>query len=87
VRSSGYGRYLTDSTAANYLRDLGPLLLDLATSAKTNADQTGDAYDRGRQMGLYEAVSLVKIGGVWVRCPHDRCTASDARNFRSIHGI
>ncbi|WP_329482101.1 hypothetical protein OG555_07545 [Kribbella sp. NBC_01484] len=38
---------------------MGPLLLDLATSAKTNADQTGDAYDRGRQMGLYEAVSLV----------------------------
>jgi hypothetical protein len=50
---------MTDDTASNYLRDLGPLLLELATSAKEDAARTGDAYERGRQMGLYEAVSLM----------------------------
>jgi hypothetical protein len=38
-----------------------PLLMDLARTAKADADQTGDPFDRGRAMGLYEAVSLVVL--------------------------
>jgi hypothetical protein len=47
------------SPASNYLRDLGPLMLDVARAAKAEADRTADAFERGRQMGLYEAVSLL----------------------------
>jgi hypothetical protein len=50
---------MTDGTASNYLRDLGPLLLELASRAKDDAARSGDAYERGRQMGLYEAVCLL----------------------------
>ena len=34
-------------------------MLGLAQGAKDDADRTGDEYERGRQMGLYEAVSLL----------------------------
>jgi hypothetical protein len=54
-----YGCRVTDGSASNYLRDLGPLLMDLARTARADADRTGDAFDRGRSMDLYEAVSLV----------------------------
>ena len=50
---------MSAETASDYLRDLGPLLLELAHDAKKKVDRTDDAYDRGRQMGLYEAVSLL----------------------------
>ena len=50
---------MTDGSASNYLSDLGPLLMDLARTARADADRTGDPFDRGRSMGLYEAVSLV----------------------------
>jgi len=33
--------------------------MDLARIARADADRTGDAFDRGRSVGLYEAVSLI----------------------------
>lgn len=50
---------MNDTTESGYLRDLGPLLVELALSAKHEAARTGSAYERGRQMGLCEAVSLM----------------------------
>lgn len=44
-------------TGADYLRDLGRLLYDLAEAASTDAC---DDHGRGRALGLYEAVSLVE---------------------------
>jgi hypothetical protein len=50
---------VSDGTASNCLTDLGRLLLGLAQDAKDDAALSGDAFQRGRQMGLYEAVSLL----------------------------
>jgi hypothetical protein len=54
-----YGERVSDGTSNHYLRDLGPLIVDMARSAKADADSTGDPFQRGRFMGLYEAVSLL----------------------------
>lgn len=48
-----------DETAANYVRDLGNLVKELAQAARARARDTGDAFDSGRAMGLYEVVSLM----------------------------
>jgi hypothetical protein len=34
-------------------------MLSLARESRANAVRTGDEFDRGRQMGRYEAVSLL----------------------------
>ena len=34
-------------------------MVDMVRSAKADADSTGDAFQRGRVTGLYEAVSLL----------------------------
>ena len=57
-RGQHYRERVGDASA-NYLRDLGPLLLETVRSAKAAADQSDDAFQRGRAMGLYEAVSLL----------------------------
>lgn len=50
---------MSESSAPDFVRDLGPLLLELAQAARADSDRSGDAFDRGRAHGLYEAVSLV----------------------------
>ncbi|WP_183094954.1 hypothetical protein [Nocardioides stalactiti] len=50
---------MSDETASHYLRDLAPLLLELAQTAQHQADRSDDDFDRGRVMGLYEAISLL----------------------------
>jgi hypothetical protein len=54
-----YGERVSDGTSDHFLRDLGPLMMDMARSAKADADSTDDPFQRGRLMGLYEAVSLL----------------------------
>lgn len=48
-----------DGEAANYLRDLSPLLLELARDAKEAIEGEGNNFQVGRRHGLYEAVSLL----------------------------
>lgn len=48
---------MTDA-AANYVRDLGDLLWQLASEARTRA--AVDDHARGRAFGLYQAVSLME---------------------------
>jgi hypothetical protein len=55
----GYGDGVTNSSASHYLRDLAPLMLGRAQEAKAEAERTADPFQRGRSMGLYEAVSLL----------------------------
>jgi hypothetical protein len=43
-------------TAVGYLRDLGPLLLDLVEPP----DATWDDFDKGKRFGLLMAVSLMQ---------------------------
>lgn len=45
--------------AANYLLDLGPLVLERATQAKT-ATGSQDAFEKGRAFGLAEVVGLMQ---------------------------
>jgi hypothetical protein len=53
---------MSDSLYANYLHDLGVLLLNAARAAKAAAaDADGDDdFERGRAMALYEVVSLMQ---------------------------
>jgi hypothetical protein len=48
-----------DGIAANYLCDLGALLVEQAQEAKFEAARTQQPYDLGRSFGLYQAVSLM----------------------------
>lgn len=50
---------MSNPTAADYLRDLGPLLVGLARDAREAAERSGSDFERGRLMGLYQAVSLL----------------------------
>ncbi|UMG92865.1 hypothetical protein [Nocardioides sp. TF02-7] len=50
---------MSNSASVNFLRDLGPLLVDLAARAKADA-ASADPFAQGRAMGLYEAVSLLQ---------------------------
>jgi hypothetical protein len=60
-------------TAVYYLRDLGPNLLEIALSAKSDHDNASDDSDRlfasGRLFGLHEAVSLMQTQALAFEIP------------------
>jgi hypothetical protein len=48
------------SKSENYLCDLGKEVLALAQNAQKEAARTRDPFQKGRQFGLYEILSLMK---------------------------
>lgn len=47
-------------TADNYLRDLGPLVLEYARAAKRRAQSKDDDFEKGQHIAFYAVLSLMK---------------------------
>ncbi|MEI7924472.1 MAG: hypothetical protein WCJ40_21400 [Planctomycetota bacterium] len=62
---------MEETTASNYIKDLGQLIKEKALDAKTKSQVSSDTYDIGFLMAWHDIVSLMQTQAVAFGIPYE----------------